>query len=32
VSSDRRVVFDVGGTLNPSTQLVVDMVGYLTSQ
>jgi hypothetical protein len=32
VSSDRKVVFDVGGTLAPSTQLVVDMVGYLTAQ
>jgi hypothetical protein len=31
VSSDRKVVFDVAGAGSPGTQLVVDMVGYLTA-
>lgn len=31
VSSDRKVVFEVSGGGSPGTQLVVDMVGYLTA-
>jgi hypothetical protein len=31
VSSDHKVVFEVSGGGSPGTQLVVDMVGYLTA-